>query len=102
MLLGLMPRILSKYLREILSCDYEVIRPQYNPVNFVKDHLKPRYAHRHAPNIEYYWARCYDEYQTMESYWLRITINGMKSYNDFVDVFDLANDGSYMHPSTYE
>ena len=48
--------------------DYEVIRPQYDPVSFVKDHLKLGYAYRHVPAIEDYWAGCHNEYQTKERY----------------------------------
>lgn len=87
---------------KIKLIDYEVIRPQYDQVNFVRDHLKLGYTHRHVPNIEDYWAGCYNEYQTRERYWSRLTINEIKLYNDIVDVYDLADDGSYMHPSSYE
>lgn len=81
---------------------YEVISPQYDPVNFVEDHLKLGYTHRHVPDIEDYWTRCYEEYRTRKRYWSRLTINEIKLYNDIVDVSNLTDDGSYMHPSTYE
>ena len=42
--------------------DYEAITPQYDPVNFVKDHLKLGYAHKHVSDVEDYWTGCYDGY----------------------------------------
>lgn len=33
---------------------------------------------------------------------LRLTINEIKLYKYYVDVFDLADDGAYMHPTSYE
>lgn len=62
--------------------DYEVIRPQYGPINFVKDHLKLGYSHRHVPDTEDYWVGCYDEYQTREMYWSRLTLDDINFYND--------------------
>lgn len=40
--------------KKIKLVDYEVLRPQYDPVNFVRDHLKLGYAYRYVPNIEDY------------------------------------------------
>lgn len=82
--------------------DYEVIRPQYDPLSFVKDHLKLGYAYGHVLDIEDYWARCHNEYQTRERYQSRLTVKEINLYNDIVDVSDLTDDGSFMRPSTYD
>lgn len=39
---------------KIKLVDYEVLRPQYDPINFVRDHLKFGYAYRHILDIEDY------------------------------------------------
>ena len=68
---------------KIKFLDYEVLRPQYDIVDFVKDHLRLGYSYRHVLDNEYFWSRCLNEYQTQERFMLWLTINEIK----FVIVF---------------
>lgn len=79
---------------KIKLIDYEVLRPQYDPVNLARDHLKLGYAYRNFLDIEDFWAGCLNEYRTREKFWSYLTIDEIKLYNDSIDVFDLVDDGS--------
>lgn len=94
--------LVKRFESKIKLLDYEVLKPQYDLVNFVWDHLKLGYAYKNVPNIEDFWSRCLDEYRTRKRFWSWLTIEEIKLYNDFVDVSDLADDGAYMHPTSYE
>ena len=94
--------LVKKFERKIKLLDYEVLWLQYDLVNFVRDHLKLGYAYRHVLNIEDFWFGFLHKYQTQERFWSWITIDEIKLFNNFVDVFDLADDGAYMHPTSYK
>jgi hypothetical protein len=87
---------------KIKLLNYEVYRPQYDLMGFVRDHLKLRHSYRHVLDIEDYWSECLNEYQTREKLWSRLTLDEIKMYNNNIDVSDLADDGLYMHPSAYD
>ncbi len=87
---------------KIKLLDYEVLGPQYDPVNLFRDHLKLGYAYRHVLDIANFWPRCLNEYQTQERFWSRLTIDEIKLYKKKFDVSDLADDGAYMHPTSYD
>lgn len=90
--------LVKSFESKIKLIDYEVLRPQYDPTKFVIDHLKFGYTYKHIPNIEYFWARCLNEYQTWDNFWSWLTIKEIELYNDSIDVSNLVDDGSYMHP----
>ncbi len=46
--------------------------------------------------------KCYDECETKDKYWSRLTIDEIKFYNDTIDISNLVDDGFYMYPPTYE
>ena len=87
---------------KIKLLDYEVLRPQYDLVNFVRNHLKLGYAYKYLPDIKDFWFGCFNEYHTQERFWSWLTIDEIKLYDNLVDFFDLADDGSYMHPTSSE
>ncbi len=46
--------LVKSFESKIKLTDYEILRPQYDPINFVRDQLKLGYDHRHVPDIEYF------------------------------------------------
>ena len=48
---------------KIKLTNYDVLRPQYNLINFVRDHLKLGYNDRHVPDFKDFWVGCLNEYQ---------------------------------------
>ena len=93
--------LVDSFESKIKLIDYEVLVPQCDPINFMRDHLKLGYAYRHILDIKDFWAGCLNEYQSLENFWSRLTIDEVELY-DSIDVSDLADYGSFMHPSSYK
>ena len=49
---------------KIKLLNYELLRPQYYLVNFVRVYLELGYAYRHVPKIEDFWSGCLRKYHT--------------------------------------
>ena len=54
--------LVKSFENEIKLVDYKVLRPEYDPINFVRDYFKLGYAYRHVLDIEDLWSRCLNEY----------------------------------------
>ena len=56
--------LVKSFERKIKLLDYEVLRPQYDLVNFVRDHLKLGYAYKHVLDIEGFQSGSLNKYHT--------------------------------------
>lgn len=82
--------------------EYEVIRPQFDLVNYVKNNLQHGSSYKHVPDIEDYWADYYTKVQTREKLWSRIFVEKIKLYKVNINMENIEDDGSNFRSSTYE
>ena len=71
--------LVKSFERNIKLLYYEVLRPQYDPINFVRDNLKLGYTYRLVLDIEDFWSRCLNKYQNWERFWSLLTLIGLNS-----------------------
>ena len=80
---------------------FEVLRLNFNLINYMKDNLQLESSFRHIPMLMDHWDECVDELVTRERFYSRMTIQKIKLYGVNINMNQLEDDKKNMQSSTY-
>ena len=80
---------------------HEVIRLQFDTVDYIKDKLQLGPSYKHVSALEDYWANCVDEVECREGFFYRMIVDQVKLYGVNINMGGVVDDGQFMQSSTY-